>query len=285
MAMRKRKVSGAPYLETCLPRIAIVDSLASCRIGLTKHMLSTGKLRIAWASATAREGFEKMASDTPDLLIVEIQLTGQDGLEFIKNLRPLYPTLRILVHSSLNEDFYARRCLQAGAMGFLHKTEPMSLLLPAIETILRGDVHLSKRTASETLLSMTTSRRQSNQRLTDRELEVIMLMAQGHSCQETSDKLVISPRTVQVHRTNIRKKLGLDSAARLHAYAIRFYSDALISNPDPVKPDIDGEKPLSRRNPASPQPKYSGKVSHKPSRKLLSQKKPVEPNEQPRNVR
>ena len=268
------KPASPSSLKPSGARVAIVDSLASCRIGLSKHILASGKLQIAWASSTAKEGLDKIEADTPDILIVEIQLTGQDGLEFIKNLRPLYPTLKILVHSSLNEDFYARRCLQAGAMGFLHKTEPMGLLLPAMETILRGEVYLSSRVASSALLSLTPAHRGVNndihRRLSDRELEIIMLMAQGDSCQDTSSKLQISPRTVQVHRTNIRQKLGLDSAARLHAYAVRFYGDALNFDPFPVGNDSSGDTLLLKRALPTSLPKVPAKTSLKKSRRSIS---------------
>ena len=260
-------------LKPSKARVAIVDSLASCRIGLSKHILASGKLQIAWASSTAREGLEKLETDTPDILVVEIQLTEQDGLEFIKNLRPLYPNLKILVHSSQNEDFYARRCLQAGAMGFLHKTEPMGLLLPAMETILSGKVYLSSRVASSALLSLTPAHRGVNndihRRLSDRELEIIMLMAQGDSCQDTSSKLQISPRTVQVHRTNIRQKLGLDSAARLHAYSVRFYWDALNFDPFPVGDASSGDKLLLKRALPTSLPKVPAETSLKKTRRSI----------------
>jgi len=268
------KPASPSLLKPSGARVAIVDSLASCRIGLSKHILASGKLQIAWASSTAREGLEKIEADTPDILIVEIQLTRQDGLEFIKNLRPLYPTLKILVHSSLNEDFYARRCLQAGAMGFLHKTEPMGLLLPALETILRGEVYLSTRVASSALLSLTPGHQGINnnahRQLTDRELEIIMLMAQGDSCQDTSSKLQISPRTVQVHRTNIRQKLCLDSAARLHAYAIRFYGDRLNFDPTPIESPSDEGKPVPKKALPTSLTKLPAKTSLKKSRRPIS---------------
>lgn len=237
-------------------RVGIVDGHAACRMGITMQLSKRAGASVAWTSPTAEEAFGKLSSDMPDLLIVEIHLPGQDGLEFIKNLRPLYPDLRILVHSSLSEDFYATRCLQAGAMGFLHKAEPMGHLLPALEKILAGEVFLSSRAANKAIQSL---RRQSNgaaedslgKQLTDRELEIIMLMAAGDSCQETADKLHISPRTVQVHRTNIRNKLGLDSAARLHAYAVRFYGDA-AENPnlgELIREEDDGSRRLNQPAP------------------------------------
>lgn len=217
-------------------RVGIVDGHAACRMGLTMQLSKTERLSVAWTSDTAEEAFNKLSSDRPDLLIIEIHLAGQDGLEFIKNLRPLYPELKILVHSSQNEDFYATRCLQAGAMGFLHKAEPMRFLLPAIEKIMGGEVFLSNRAASKVISHLACPSRSpghngSGNELTDRELEIIILMAQGDSCQDTAEKLRISPRTVQVHRTNIRNKLGFDSALRLHAYAVRFYGDTMEDTP------------------------------------------------------
>ncbi len=250
-----------------LPRVAIVDGHAACRMGLTMQLATTGCANVVWTSATAEEAFGKLASEKPDLLIVEIHLTGQGGLEFIKNIQPLYPDLKILVHSSLAEDFYATRCLQAGALGFLHKAEPMSLLIPALETVLDGKVFLSARAFDKALRSLThhhqpSGKDPSGKQLTDRELEIILLMAHGDSCQNTADKLRISPRTVQVHRTNIRNKLGLDSALRLHTYAVRFYGDGSHSPTGTVPGDPTAVAAPEKPTPGTtrrPEGSHSGK--------------------------
>ena len=210
-------------------RIAIVDSQPSSRIGLSHFIKKIGHWEIAWSSATAEEAIEKIAKDEPDLMVLEIQLIGKDGLEFIKSVMPLYPTLKILVHSAHSEEFYAERCLKAGALGYLHKMDPMANLEKAVEKVLQGELYLNPRLARQTLhwLVSHTDRLKGDDHnlhnLTDRELEIMILMAQGHSCQDSADKLKISPRTVQVHRNNIRLKIGLESALQLHAYAVRFY--------------------------------------------------------------
>ena len=245
-------------------RIGIVDGQAACRMGLTMQLHKKERFTVAWTSETAEEAFEKLAADQPDLLIVEIQLSGQDGLEFIKNIRPLYPDLPILVHSSQNEDFYATRCLQAGARGFLHKGDPMRFLLPALEKILGGEVFLSPRAASKAIRSLSsqpcgTTENGTGKELTDRELEVIILMAKGDSCQDTANKLHISPRTVQVHRTNIRNKLGLDSALRLHAYAVRFYGEETELGSPGLSPTDASSAVLSRSQTTSRRTYSTGK--------------------------
>jgi DNA-binding NarL/FixJ family response regulator len=213
------------------PRIAIVDAQPACRIGLTHFIKKLDRWDIAWASSTAEEAMDKIARDQPDLLILEIELHGKDGLEFIKHLRPLYPEIRILVHSAHHEEFYAERCIRAGASGYFHKMEPMGRFERAVETVLAGELFLNSRItrhAIEALAGRNAKKGFDSSHihgLTDRELEILQLIAKGHSCQDTADKLHISPRTVQVHRNNIRLKIGLDSALQLHAYAIRFCRD------------------------------------------------------------
>jgi len=217
------------------PQIAIVDSQPSSRIGLSHFIKKIGLWEIAWASATAEEALTKIAESQPDLMILEIQLPGKDGLELIKHLMPLYPQLKVLVHSSHVEEFYAERCLRAGAMGYLHKMDPMGNFENAVKTVLRGEFYLNPRLTRHSLHSMVhhANNMKGNDNnlhnLTDRELEVMILMAKGHSCRDSAEKFHISPRTIQVHRNNIRLKIGLESALALHAYSVRFYGEDSLS--------------------------------------------------------
>lgn len=217
--------------EKVRPRIAIVDSQPACRIGLSHYIKKLDRWEIAWASSTAEEALDKITNDQPDLLILEIELHGKDGLEFIKHIRPLHPEIRILVHSAHHEEFYAERCIRAGASGYFHKMEPMGRLERAVETVLAGELFLNSRITRQAIEALAGRNGKNGfdsshvHGLTDRELEILQLIAKGHSCQDTADKLHISPRTVQVHRNNIRLKIGLDSALQLHAYAIRFCRD------------------------------------------------------------
>jgi len=226
----KKNVATKP-VATKRPRIAIVDAQPACRIGLSHFIKKLGRWEIAWSSSTAEEAMDKISKDQPDLLILEIELHGKDGLEFIKHLRPLYPQLLILVHSAHNEEFYTERCIRAGAVGYFHKMEPMGRFERAVETVLAGELFLNSRIARQTIEALAGRNGKNGfdssriHGLTDRELEILQLIAKGNSCQDTAEKLLISPRTVQVHRNNIRLKIGLDSALQLHAYAIRFCRD------------------------------------------------------------
>jgi DNA-binding NarL/FixJ family response regulator len=111
--------------------------------------------------------------------------------------------------------------------------DPMGRFEKAVETVVRGELYLNSQIVRQAIQSLHG--RNGNGKkdfdashihgLTDRELEILQLIAKGHSCQDTADKLHISPRTVQVHRNNIRLKIGLESALQLHAYAVRFCTD------------------------------------------------------------
>ena len=223
----KTSLKSSPKRRT---RIAIVDTQPASRIGLSHYIKKLGHWDVIWASATAEEAIEKMEKEPADLMVLEIELHGKDGLEFIKHLKPLYPDLKVLVYSNHNEEFYAERCIRAGALGYLHKMDPMGRFEKAVETVLRGELYLNSQIVRQAIQSLTGRNGNGKKAfddthvhgLTDRELEILQLIAKGHSCQDTADKLHISPRTVQVHRNNIRLKIGLDSALQLHAYAVRF---------------------------------------------------------------
>jgi len=228
---RMRKSSKQKRKE----RIAIVDSHASCRIGLSHFIKKLGRWEVAWTSDSAEEAMKKMAKDEPELMILEITLPGKDGLEFIKHIIPLYRDLKILVHSSHSEEFYAERCLRSGAKGYFHKQDPMGNLEGAVEKVLRGELYLNPKIIHQILNSTLANTGKDDHanlhNLTDRELEIMLLMARGHSCQDTAEKLYISPRTVQAHRNNIRLKIGLQSALQLHAYATHFYGEGAVAIP------------------------------------------------------
>lgn len=208
--------------------IAIVEPHDSTRNGLTHSIRERGNWNILWESSSAEEGLKLAQSTPPDLLLMEIQLPGKDGLEFIKDLHALQPDIKILVHTSQSEEFYAERCIRAGALGFVSKNDTLLHLHHSIERSLHGDIAVSPKMTSRVLRSISSHHKGKDDdhhlhELTDRELEIMILMANGHTCHSSAEKLHISPRTVQVHRNNIRLKIGLESSLQLHAYAVRFY--------------------------------------------------------------
>jgi len=211
-------------------RVALIDPHPCTRKGLAQCILESEEMEHAWECSSAEEAFDLIHQDQPDGLILEILLPGKDGVEFIKHLHPLFPDLKILVHSVHSEEFYAERCLRAGALGYLPKTGSLAQINKALHKVLHGDIFLNPRITRQTLHTIAGHNGRNHDdhhlhNLTDRELEIMILMAHGLTAHESAEKLCISPRTVQVHRNNIRLKIGLESALQLHAYAVRFYSD------------------------------------------------------------
>jgi DNA-binding NarL/FixJ family response regulator len=251
-------------------RIALVDGHPSTRNGLSHHIRETGKWDIAWEAGSAEEALALIQNDEPHVMILEILLPGKDGLELIKHIAPLAPDVRILVHSVHSEEFYAERCLRAGAVGYLPKTGSLVQLEKAITAILHGDIYLNPRLARQAIHS--AARQNGNKKeatrlhqLTDRELEIMILMAHGDSAHHTAEKLHISPRTVQVHRNNIRLKIGLENAFLLHAYAVRFYGDGAQPMLPPGVDHDRRKKDLSFNKLPPPPPEKRGEESLKTS--------------------
>jgi DNA-binding NarL/FixJ family response regulator len=228
-------------------RIAVVDGHPCTRNGINKYLRDLDEWDIAWECNSAEEALQLIENDQPDLMILEILLPGKDGLELIKHLKPIAPELKVLVHSMHCEGFYAERCLRAGAMGYLPKHEPMEKLKQAVTRVLHGDIYLSPKITRQTLHSIANHHGKHHDGnhlhdLTDRELEIMILMAQGHSAHHTAEKLHISPRTVQVHRNNIRLKIGLENSLQLHAYSVRFYGEEAAQVFLPAGVDFDRRK-------------------------------------------
>ena len=209
-------------------RLAIVDPHPATRNGISRCILDGGRWDLAWESGDGEEALRKVEEESPDGMVLEILLPGKDGLELIKHLLAISPALKILVHSVHAEEFYAERCLHAGALGYLPKTGSLDQLGKAIEQILHRDIYLNPHIAKRAISAIRHHRVGNDDHhhihhLTDRELEIMILMAQGLTASESAEKLRISSRTVQVHRNNIRLKIGLENALQLHAYAVRFY--------------------------------------------------------------
>lgn len=169
-------------------------------------------------AATAAEAVQALGNIEADLVMMDLTLPDRSGLELLKDVRAMRPELPVLVLSMHDEMLYAERVIRAGGKGYLVKGSSAEEILRAVEQVMSGAIHLSDRAARHILNGLAKGKSGSLesriQRLTDRELEVFELLGQGKSNSEIGEKLHISPRTVDAHRTNIRVKLGLpDSVA------------------------------------------------------------------------
>ncbi|MFM8286555.1 MAG: LuxR C-terminal-related transcriptional regulator, partial [Planctomycetaceae bacterium] len=161
----------------------------------------------------------------PDLVLVDLSLKGGHGIELIGNVKKRHPQIRMLVLSGFPEALYAERSLRAGADGYLNKQESTDRLLVAIRSVLAGRRYLSselERRLADLALGRPSEPDSTTSRLSDREMEIFRLIGQGLSTKALAESLYLSPHTIDTHRENIKRKLGLANAAELIRAAVQY---------------------------------------------------------------
>lgn len=207
-------------------RILVVDDHPFMRAGLAQLIDRQPDLVVCGEAGNPAEGLQKLQTNPPDLVLSDITMPGRSGAEFIKDLHALQPNLPVLVISMHDESIYAERMLRAGARGYIMKEAGGEALLAAVRQVLRGEVYVSAKMSARLLENLTGSRpRGSNSpiaRLSDREFEVFQLIGQGKGTGDIAAELHLSSKTVDVHRANIKAKLGLKDSTALVRHAVRW---------------------------------------------------------------
>jgi DNA-binding NarL/FixJ family response regulator len=169
----------------------------------------------------ASEGLEALHRDPADAVVLDIGLPDRSGLDLLKRIRQEWPQLPVLVLSMYDEQQYGLRVMRAGASGYLTKSSAPENLVLAIQRVLHGGRYLSPSLA-ESLASHLSGeeREEPHSRLSDREFQVLQLIASGHSVSDVARALCLSVKTVSTHRTRILNKMHLKNNAELTHYAI-----------------------------------------------------------------
>jgi DNA-binding NarL/FixJ family response regulator len=205
-------------------RVMMVDDHPLTRAGLAQLIGKQEDLCLCCEAAGRNDALKYLEHNAPDLVIMDLSIPGGGGLELIKDLLTLYPRLSILVLSMHDENLYAARALRAGARGYVMKEAGAELVLQAIRTVLGGGVYLSRGMTArivESVSHMPLRRSASSlEQLTDRELEIFRCIGEGRGTKEIATRLNLSPKTVDVHRANIRTKLDLRDTTALFRYAV-----------------------------------------------------------------
>ncbi len=196
------------------------------RAGLGQLIDRQTDMAVCGEAGNPAEAFAQLEKTKPELVLTDLTMPGRSGLEFVKDLRALDPTLLVLVVSMHDEAVYAERALRAGARGYIMKEAGGENLLAAIRQILRGEMYVSPRMSARILEGLSTARPRGSsspiEKLTDREFEVFQLIGQGKSTRDIAEQLHLSPKTVDVHRSNIKEKLELRDATALIRHAVRW---------------------------------------------------------------
>ena len=203
-------------------KILIVDDHPVVRKGLHSCLANQENLKIVGEAADGLEAIQKVKELDPDVVLMDINMPGMDGLAVTETLRKNSPRTRVLVLSVHDTRDYVMRIVKAGARGYVLKDAPPDELVLAIETVHAGEAYFSASVA-RLALNQYVAESDSNSplaRLSEREREVLIEIAEGRSNKEIASNLSIGVRTVETHRERIMRKLEIHSVAGLTKFAI-----------------------------------------------------------------
>jgi len=203
-------------------KILHADDHAIVRQGLKQVLADTPGISVTGEASTAKETLELLKKGKWDLLILDIVLPDQTGVELLGQVRELYPDLPVLVMSIHDEVQYAVRVLRAGACGYLTKDSAPDQLITAIQKVAEGEKYVSPSIAQRFVFEMgTDADKPRHEVLSKREFQVMCLIGSGKSLREIAEELGLSAKTVSVHRDRILKKMKMKHNAELIRYTLQ----------------------------------------------------------------
>jgi len=208
-------------------RILVADDHELVRRGIRGLLRAQRGWRVIGEATNGREAVEKTSKLKPDVAIVDISMPDLDGLQATRQIREVAPRTSVVVLTMHESDQMVRRVLDAGALGYVLKSDLAAHLVKAVKDVSAGKVFLTPRVSDIVLKGFLKNRNQpepmenSRARPTPREVQVIRLVAEGKANKEIAAELGITLRTVETHRARIMLKLGMHSLAELIHYAIR----------------------------------------------------------------
>jgi two-component system invasion response regulator UvrY len=205
-----------------MKRILIIDDHEIVRDGLKNILNEQLKDTIFGEASTPPEAHALAIEQDWDVAVLDLSLGGRSGLEVLKELKQIRPRLPVLILSMHSEEQYARRAFKAGAGGYITKDSPRAELIKAINKVAEGGRYVSPALAEELVLDLERgSDRPPHETLSNREFEVMRLIASGKTVGEIAVLLSLSDKTIGTYRTRILDKLGMKSNAELTHYAIK----------------------------------------------------------------
>ena len=207
-------------------KILVVDDHPIVRQGLKELINHEKDLVVCGQAEDAHQAIKEIKSRGPDMIIVDISLKEKNGMELIKDIKVQHPDLPVLALSMHDESLYAERALRAGARGYIMKQEGTEKLITAIRRVLEGQVFISDRMAAKIVHKLVGGGPElsvsSIDRLSDRELEVFLLIGRGYGTRQISEQLHLSVKTIETYRSHIKEKLNLTDSTELLQYAIQW---------------------------------------------------------------
>jgi DNA-binding NarL/FixJ family response regulator len=202
-------------------KVLLIDDHAIARNGVRLMLGTAGDIDVAGEATDAQQALDLVRRQTFDVALLDIAMPGMSGLELLRHLRVARPAMAVLVLSTYAEEIYAVRALKQGAAGYLTKDAPTAVLVEAVRRAAAGHKYVSLSLVDK-LASLVSgeSAAAGHDALSNRELEVLRLIAQGEHLVQIGERLHLSPNTVTTYRARILEKMGMSSNAELTRYAL-----------------------------------------------------------------
>lgn len=217
-------------------RVLLIDDHPIVREGLVTLINAAPDLLVCGQASGGDEAMAMLDACAPDVAVVDISLGGRSGVDVIRDLVAIRPSMPCLALSMYDESMYALRVLRAGGRGYVMKQEVPKKIVAAIRRVLGGQAYVSEAMATR-LADHYTATGATNvhptSELSDRELEVLTLLGQARSTRDIAEQLFLSPKTVEAHRERIKNKLGLKGSAELLRFAVQYTLDQTTSGAAP----------------------------------------------------
>lgn len=206
-------------------RIVVVDDHPIVRKGLVEEFAEHPDLVVCADAATTADGLAAIAKHQPHVVLVDLSLGAESGLDLVTAVAGKYPETRVLVLSGHDERLYADRALKAGALGYIMKDQAASELVTAVRRVAAGKTYVSPAAAERILSTLGNGRRPSPgasslDRLSDRERHVLTLMGRGLTTREIAEQLDLSVKTVESYYAHLKEKLGVKNGRELARIAV-----------------------------------------------------------------
>lgn len=201
--------------------VSIADDHPLMREGIKKVLHNQIDIQVVGEASDGNEVLNILDDYLPDILILEISISGKSGLDLIKQIHSLYPELPILMHSIHPPERFAIRTLKAGAWGYLCKTSTSDHLITAIRRIVvQKRKYISPTVAEQLVLQIDHDNRPLHESLSNREFEIMCLIAAGKSAHDIANKLSLSFHTVHTYRSRIKEKMNFNTNIEMAHYAL-----------------------------------------------------------------